>query len=268
MVTEIAELLTIMRQLRDKVKGCEWDRQQDFDSIAPYTIEEAYEVADVITRQNWQELKEELGDLLFQVVFHAQMADELGYFSFDDVVHAICQKMIHRHPHIFDANQRVKGNKVDWETLKAKERATKEGGPSDHLLADIPDNFPALLRSHKFGKRMARAGFDWRDPSEVFDKLDEEKQELQMAMRSENEKAIAEEMGDYLFASANLARKLGGNPETLLRQANVKFERRVQAMERLAQNRGEDFASLSIEEQEKLWIAVKKMEKQAALSGD
>ena len=246
----IEQLLAIMVWLRDPRTGCDWDLAQNFASIAPYTIEEAYEVADAIARGNPHDLKDELGDLLFQVVFHARMAEEAGHFAFDDVVSAISAKMEARHPHIFGEA----GGAMDearWEELKQGERTAK-GITS--ALDGVALALPALLRAQKLQKRAARTGFDWPDPSGSEAKIAEEIEELKTAP-SDNLKF--EEAGDLLFAVVNFVRAHGISAEDALRAANAKFERRFQGMEALA---GGAFDALSLEEQEMLWQAVKKAE--------
>lgn len=250
MTDNTARLLEIMARLRNPQSGCEWDLTQDFASIAPYTIEEAYEVADAIERQDMQDLRDELGDLLFQVVFHARMAEEAGKFAYDDVVKAISDKMEARHPHIF-GNQTGQMDEKRWEALKANERAAK-GAQS--ALDGVAKALPALMRAQKLQKRAARTGFDWPDKNGPKDKILEEIQELEAAS---SEKEIAEEAGDFLFAAVNLVRAYGVDAENALRAANLKFERRFRAMEDLA---GPEFPSLTLDQQEALWQQVKSEE--------
>lgn len=243
----IDRLLAIMARLRDRVSGCEWDREQTFATIAPYTIEEAYEVADAIERGDMAALRNELGDLLLQVVFHARMAEEAGLFAFEDVAAAISAKLEARHPHIFgDAPHDGERQTDRWEKLKAAERAS-QGATS--ALDGVALSLPALMRAEKLQKRAARVGFDWPDPSGPAEKLREEMDELAAA----DEAARVEEAGDLLFAAVNLVRAYGVAPEEALRAANGKFERRFKAMEALADN----FASLDLDAQEALWQAVK-----------
>jgi nucleoside triphosphate diphosphatase len=245
-------LLAIMARLRDPVSGCEWDRAQDFASIAPYTIEEAYEVADAIERQDLLALRDELGDLLLQVVFHARMAEEAGHFAFDDVAAAIGSKLEARHPHIFgDEAHDGETQTRRWESLKAAER---EARGATSALDGVALALPALMRAEKLQKRAARVGFDWPDPAGPANKLREEMEELAEAA---NPDARAEEAGDLLFAAVNLVRAHGIAPEDALRQANAKFETRFRAMEALAEQRGQVFAALPLDEQEALWQAVK-----------
>ncbi|MDR6849532.1 ATP diphosphatase [Sphingomonas sp. BE270] len=246
----IERLVTIMARLRDPVSGCEWDVAQDFASIAPYTIEEAYEVADAIARGDMAELKDELGDLLLQVVFHARMAEEAGHFALPDIVAAISDKMERRHPHIFgDVDE---GGHHLWEQIKAAERAAKG-------LADVPPGaldgvalgLPALLRAEKLQNRAARVGFDWPDAEGPRAKIDEEIAEIEAATTpAETE----DEVGDLLFSVVNWARKLGVDPEAALRGANAKFERRFKAMEAEA---GDAFPGLPLADKEALWQAIK-----------
>lgn len=244
----IDRLLAIMARLRDPATGCEWDSVQTFATIAPYTIEEAYEVDDAIRRGDLAELKDELGDLLLQVVFHARMAEEAGAFDFADVVTAISEKMERRHPHLFGSAD--EGGHHLWEQIKAEERGAKGHASA---LDGIALALPALLRAEKIQKRAARTGFDWPDPSGARAKIDEELAEVEAASPDQR----AEEIGDLLFATVNWARKLGVDPETALRAANAKFERRFRAMEDVA---GDGFGSLDLVAQEELWQRVKATE--------
>ncbi|HRK63013.1 MAG TPA: nucleoside triphosphate pyrophosphohydrolase [Terricaulis sp.] len=253
-------VLDVMARLRDPKRGCPWDIEQNFRTIAPYTIEEAYEVADAIEREDLPSLKEELGDLLFQVAFHARMAEEQGAFDFADVAQALADKMIERHPHVFSeagdgrtAEQQTKA----WETMKAEKRAAS-GAPS--LLHDVPMALPALMRAEKLTKRAARINFDWPSSAEVLEKLDEELAELKAAEASGDQEHIAEEMGDILFVMANLARKLKVDPEEALRRANAKFTRRFQYIEtKLAEaNRT---GPQPLDDMEALWLEAKRAEK-------
>ena len=255
---DIGDLLNIMTALRDIETGCPWDVKQDFQSIKPYTIEEAYEVADAIERNDPEDLCDELGDLLLQVVFHAQMAKEEELFSFEDVVLAINKKMIRRHPHVFaDAEQRSSDAQTSaWEEIKAAERS-KSKKQDDSALAGIAQALPALMRSEKLQKRAARTGFDWTDPKDIFAKLDEEIDEVKEAIDEADQAHIEEEIGDLIFVAVNLARRLDVDPEIALRKANTKFERRFRAMESKAEGQEAGFAKLSLEDQEKLWVAVK-----------
>jgi ATP diphosphatase len=249
----IARLLAIMARLRDPETGCEWDVAQTFATIAPYTIEEAYEVADAIARDDMAALREELGDLLLQVVFHARMAEELGSFDFDAVAHAISDKMTERHPHIFgDAADQGQSRETRWEAQKAAEREAK-GATS--ALDGVALALPALMRAEKLQKRAARVGFDWPDTAGPRAKVVEELDEL-AAAATEAEKL--DEAGDLLFAAVNLVRRYGIAPEDALRHGNAKFERRFRGMEALA---GAAFPALSLEEQEALWQQVKAAER-------
>ena len=251
----IERLLSIMARLRDPQDGCEWDRAQNFRTIAPYTIEEAYEVADAIERDDMTELKEELGDLLLQVVFHARMAQECGHFSFDDVAAAISAKLVARHPHLFSDMADAHASQTErWETLKARERAAK-GAQS--ALDGVAQALPALMRAEKLQKRAARAGFDWPERNGPVAKVHEEIAELHAA---QNEAERVMEAGDLLFAAVNLVRHEGVAPEDALRAANAKFERRFRMMEKLAVSDGKQFDALSLDEQEAYWQAAKASE--------
>ncbi|MXO74059.1 nucleoside triphosphate pyrophosphohydrolase [Altererythrobacter aerius] len=250
MSASLDRLLRIMATLRDPYRGCEWDRAQTFATIAPYTIEEAYEVADAIERADMEDLRGELGDLLLQVVFHARIADEGGYFTFEDVARTIADKMEARHPHIFGETAGIT-DASHWEDLKAAERAASG---STSALDGVAAALPALMRAEKLQKRAARVGFDWPDPEGPAAKVAEEARELAEASEAER----FEEAGDLLFAAVNLVRAYGVAPEEALRAANAKFERRFRAMEQAA---GGDFASRSLEEQETLWQQVKAAER-------
>jgi len=247
----IERLVAIMARLRDPVLGCEWDTVQTFETIAPYTIEEAYEVADAIQRGDMADLKDELGDLLLQVVFHARMAEEAGLFALPDVVTSISDKMERRHPHIF--GDLPEGGHHLWEQIKAEERAAKaETRGAGGALDGVALGLPALLRAEKLQKRAARTGFDWPDPSGARAKIDEELAEVEAAT---NMAEREEEIGDLLFAVVNWARKLGIDPEAALRAASGKFERRFKAMEVEA---GSGFEALDLDGKEALWQAVKR----------
>ena len=257
----IERLKALMRALRDRKHGCAWDIEQSFETIAPYTIEEAYEVADAIERDDMTALREELGDLLFQVIFHSRMAEEAGAFTFDDVALTLVDKMIRRHPHVFIApdGRDAASQTAAWEALKARERAQKAEITS--LLDDVPLALPALLRAEKLQKRAARVGFDWPDADRVFDKLDEEARELREAVAEADDEHIAEELGDLLFVIANLGRKLGVDSENALRGANAKFERRFRYIESELAIAGRDLIDVSLDEMEALWTAAKRLEK-------
>lgn len=253
--TPLQRLLAIMARLRDPRSGCEWDQAQTFTTIAPYTIEEAYEVADAIARADMTALKDELGDLLFQVVFHARMAEEAGLFDFDDVANTISDKMEARHPHIFGAQPDLGQSREDrWESLKAAERAARGASSA---LDGVALALPALLRAEKLQKRAARVGFDWPDPDGSRAKLIEELQEFESA-RTDAERL--NEGGDLLFAAINVLRARSVAAEDALRATNAKFERRFRAMEALAAERLQDFAALSLDQQEALWQEVKASE--------
>jgi MazG family protein len=258
----ITTLLAIMRALRTPGSGCPWDLEQTFETIAPYTIEEAYEVADAIATGSRAQLRGELGDLLFQVVYHARMAEEEGAFGFDDVVEAVCTKMIRRHPHVFGdaaarANPPARGF---WEAAKARERA-RTAGAGDSLLDDVPMALPALSRAIKLQNRAARAGFDWPGTIDVVDKIAEEARELADAARSGDKDAASEELGDLLFTLANLARHLEVEPETALRSTNAKFERRFRYIERELARRGKSPETSTLEEMDALWNEAKMAER-------
>ncbi len=253
----IDKLLEVMRCLRDPETGCPWDVQQDFSTIAPYTIEEAYEVADAIARDDIEHLRDELGDLLFQVVFHARMAEEDGAFDFDEVAGVIAEKMIRRHPHVFgDKAQRAAG-KVDgsWEAIKELERSD---GEDKSALAGVARALPALKRAQKLGKRAARVGFDWPDRQGVRHKINEELDELEQAVGTRDKGNIEEEFGDLLFSVVNLARHLDIDPEKALSGTNVKFERRFRDMEREITEGGIDIRDLSLSDMERHWRVAKK----------
>jgi MazG family protein len=252
-------VLDVMARLRDRAHGCPWDIEQNFATIAPYTIEEAYEVADAIERNDMGALKEELGDLLFQVAFHARMAEEQGAFDFADVAQALADKMIERHPHVFaDKVERTAAQQtVAWETLKAEKRAAK-GAAS--LLDDVAMALPALMRAEKLTKRAARINFDWPTSTEVLAKLDEELAELKAAEASGDQEHVTEEMGDVLFVMANLARKLKVDPEEALRRANAKFTRRFQYIESRLAEQGRS-GPQPLDDMEALWLEAKRAEK-------
>ncbi|MGA1233847.1 MAG: nucleoside triphosphate pyrophosphohydrolase [Rhodobacteraceae bacterium] len=254
-------LLEIMRRLRDPNSGCPWDIEQNFATIAPYTIEEAYEVADAIERKAWDELKGELGDLLFQSVFHAQMAAEAGLFNFDDVANTMSDKMVARHPHVFGDESRDKTAQQqtqDWEQIKAAERAARA---QSGVLEGVAIGLPALLRAHKLQKRAARVGFDWPDITQVLDKLVEEAAELAEAKAQLGADEIEEEMGDLLFIMANLARHLGVEPEAALRRANAKFTRRFAHIEAALAQQGKTPQQSNLAEMDALWNSAKAVDK-------
>lgn len=253
----IEKLLEVMKQLRDPHTGCPWDVQQNFASIAPYTIEEAYEVADAIERGDLSELRDELGDLLLQVVFHAQMAGEGGHFDFDQVATGIAEKMVRRHPHVFGSDAERADGKQDgsWESIKEDERrATGDGS----ALAGVAKALPALKRAEKLGKRAGRVGFDWPNRQGVRDKIREELDELEQAIGTRDASDIEEEFGDVLFAVVNLARHLDIDPEKALTSANYKFERRFRDMEADIEQSGKRFRDYNLEALDKYWRAAKK----------
>jgi tetrapyrrole methylase family protein/MazG family protein/ATP diphosphatase len=264
----ILRLIEIMARLRDPETGCVWDRQQTFATIAPYTVEEAYEVADAVERGDLCDLKDELGDLLLQVVFHARMAEEMGAFDFEAVANAISDKMIRRHPHVFgDAAFRdVAEQSAAWETIKAEERAAKGNGGGG-ALADVPPGLPALLRAVKLTKRAGRVGFDWPDATAVLDKLREELAELEVEIEAGDKAAARDELGDLLFVCANLARKLDLDPEDALRAANAKFTRRFGYIEDRLRDAGSAPEHSTLEEMEDLWVQAKAAERAGSAEG-
>jgi ATP diphosphatase len=248
----IHRLLAIMSRLRDPQTGCPWDVQQDFKTIAPYTIEEAYEVADAIERDDMEDLRVELGDLLFQVVFHSQMARERGAFEFDDVVEAICDKMEQRHPHVFgDARiESAAAQTAAWDEQKRRERAAS----AQSVLEDVPLGLPALTRANKRGKRAAEVGFEWPDTHGALDKVVEEIDELRAELKGEPDlPAISNEIGDLLFSLVNVCRYLKIDPETSLRNANAKFERRFSYVEQRLKEQGKSPEQATLEEMDRLW---------------
>ena len=258
----LPRLLAIMARLRDPVTGCPWDIEQDFGTIAPYTIEEAYEVADAIERQDWPELEGELGDLLLQVVYHSQMASEAGLFGFDSVTRRVADKMVARHPHVFGDESRDKSaaqQTADWEKIKAAERAASA---QTGVLDGVAVGLPALLRAVKLQKRAARVGFDWPDIAQVIDKITEEARELSEARDSLTQAEITEEFGDMLFVMANLARHLDVDPEAALRAANAKFVRRFRYIEQALAARGSSPAQSDLAEMDALWNAAKAAERE------
>ena len=256
-------LIGIMALLRDPEKGCPWDVEQNFDTIAPHTIEEAYEVAEAIEQNDMEALVDELGDLLLQVVFHARMAEEASLFAFDDVANAINDKLVRRHPHVF-GDVEIKtaaAQTASWESQKAEERRKKSSEDTPHSALDgVTTGLPALTRALKLQKRAARVGFDWHDASEVLAKFDEETREMaaEMAARSPKDR-LQDELGDLLFTCVNLARKLDIDPETALRHGNAKFERRFKAMESLLQREGKTPESSNLEEMDALWDKAKQI---------
>lgn len=284
----IGDLIAIMAQLRNPDGGCPWDLKQDFASIAPYTIEEAYEVADAIERRHMADLSDELGDLLFQVVYHAQLAAEAGAFSFDDVVDGICSKMVRRHPHVFGSESLTSDEAISdmWERVKREEKQQKhssDGGAHfspdgagegethsdgaervESLLGDVPVGLPGMTRALKLQKRAARVGFDWEHHGPVLEKLDEELNELKQALldrSADGKERQREEFGDLLFVMANAARHLGIDPEDAVRASNQKFIRRFQHIERQTSAQGKTLEESSLAEMEALWDEAKALEK-------
>ncbi|MGK2922677.1 MAG: nucleoside triphosphate pyrophosphohydrolase [Methyloceanibacter sp.] len=267
---DLEGLLAVMARLRDPDTGCPWDVKQSFATIAPYTIEEAYEVADAIARDDMDGLKDELGDLLLQVIYHAQMASEEKRFAFADVVDAITRKMIRRHPHVFeDASRREEFMRTDlWDRIKAEEKAERgDDAESKSALADVPVGLPGLTRAVKLQKRAAKVGFDWPDLAPVFAKVEEELGELKAAIAGkdnvDSRDAVAEEFGDLLFVMANVARHLGVDPEAALRGANTKFVRRFENIEAALAAEGRTLKDSTLEEMDALWDAAKVAEKAA-----
>lgn len=267
------DLLHLMARLRDPRHGCPWDLKQSYETIVPHTLEEAYEVADAIERGDFEHLPGELGDLLFQVVYYSQLAKEEGRFEFAQVVDGITRKLIRRHPHVFPdgdlygapdmARLEEAAIKQRWEEIKAEERAEKAAAPEQlSLLDDVPQALPALSRAAKLQKRAAQVGFDWPEALPVVDKLREELDEVLEAMSENDPEAIAEEVGDLLFVGVNLARHLKVDPETALRAANAKFERRFRYIEQALRDAGRPIENCSLEEMDALWGEAKKLEKQ------
>jgi ATP diphosphatase len=259
----VDDLLAIMARLRDRERGCPWDVEQTFETIAPYTIEEAYEVADAIDRRDYRDLCDELGDLLLQVVFHARMAEEAGHFAFGDVVAAICDKLVRRHPHVFAAASfaTAEAQTANWEALKAGERAAR-GEDDASALAGIPRGLPEWQRALKLQKRAARVGFDWPDAGPVLDKLREEIDEVHAELAAGGDAGrLTDEIGDVLFVCVNLARKADVDVSQALRHANAKFERRFRRMEALAAAAGGTLGERALAGQEALWRQVKAEER-------
>jgi len=256
-------LLEIMRALRDPETGCPWDIEQSFESIAPYTVEEAYEVADAIARKDWDDLRDELGDLLLQAVYHAQIAEEKNLFNFDDIANGISDKMLRRHPHVFGDESREKSSleqTQDWEKLKAAERV---GKAKSGTLDDVAQALPALMRAVKLQKRAARVGFDWPEIGHVLEKIKEEAAELVEAQGTSDQDHIAEEYGDLLFVMVNLGRHLNIDPEDALRQANAKFTRRFMHIENELNKLGKTPQSSSLTQMDAFWEEAKAREKRS-----
>ncbi|WP_406853261.1 nucleoside triphosphate pyrophosphohydrolase [Brevundimonas sp. BH3] len=261
MTHPVDRLKEIMVRLRDPNGGCPWDVEQTFQTIAPYTIEEAYEVADAIERNDMDELRVELGDLLFQVVFHSRMAEEAGHFKLEDVAEAMADKLVHRHPHVFGdetAKDTGSAQKARWEDIKAAERVAKA---QTGVLDDVPVGLPALTRAAKLTKRAGRVGFDWPSVDEVFDKMAEEVEELRVEIKAGDKEKAKEELGDLLFVMANLARKLEIEPEDALRGANAKFVRRFEFIEAELKKDGRTPEQSDLAEMDALWDAAKVAEK-------
>ena len=266
---DISRLIEIMAQLRTPVTGCPWDLEQNFATIAPYTIEEAYEVADAIARGDLDDLRDELGDLLLQVVFHARMAEEQEAFDFGDVVEAITRKMIRRHPHVFadkDGNIAAAGVKSAWERIKAEEKSERAARRPQHeaghrsLLSSVKSGLPALTRAIELQRKASTVGFDWNDPRAVLKKIREEADEIEAALDSADESELAAETGDLLFAVVNLARHVKADPEMALRAANAKFERRFAYIERALEARGRALEAATLDEMDALWNEAKAAE--------
>jgi len=267
---DINRLIEIMAALRTPKTGCPWDLQQNFSTIAPYTIEEAYEVADAIARDDLTDLKDELGDLLLQVVFHARMAEEQGVFAFADVVEAISEKLIRRHPHVFGEERAAGPERVEglWEKIKKQEKAARGKRAEQGVLAGVPVGLPALTRALKLQAKASRVGFDWNDPRAVLEKIREEADEIETALPAGPTEdatataaaAAASEVGDLLFAAVNLARHLRADPEELLRQTNRKFERRFAAIEHALAAQGKSPEQATLAEMDALWKAAKERE--------
>jgi ATP diphosphatase len=268
---DISRLIEIMAALRTPATGCPWDLEQDFASIAPYTLEEAYEVADAIERNDMDDLRDELGDLLLQVVFHARMAEELGQFAFGDVVQAITMKMIRRHPHVFGP-EGVRGARLAkgmWDRIKAEEKAERRASriarglePEDHgkgFLDGIPPALPALVRALKLQQKAAQVGFDWKEAAPILDKIEEEMGELREAVGNSDRGAMTDEFGDVLFALVNYGRHLGIDAEAALRQTNEKFRGRFHAVERRLDESGSSLDAATLDEMESLWQPAKKV---------
>jgi|TARA_S200000501_G_scaffold144930_1_gene136845 ATP diphosphatase len=253
---QLKELIATFKSLRDPNNGCAWDREQTFKSIASCSIEEAYEVADAIEREDFQALKSELGDLLFQVVFHAEMADEEGLFDLTDVISELNDKLIRRHPHVFSDKSAITASEslTIWEDIKAEERKNLK---YDSLMDDVPKNLPSLTRAKKLQKRAARVGFDWPSSREVMVKIQEEILELEIERKADNRENISEEIGDILFTLVNLTRHFNLDPEDIMRKSNLKFENRFRAMENHAKENNVALDKMNLEELEELWQKIK-----------
>ena len=268
----IDKLIWIMSQLRDPNGGCPWDLKQSFKTIVPHTLEEAYEVAEAIEQEDFDELPKELGDLLFQVVFYAQLGKEQELFDFEKIASLMCEKLIRRHPHVFGelSNQTLNDSEIkyNWEQIKAQERNANSKQSKTSVLDDIPNALPALNRAYKIQKRVAHVGFDWPDVNGALDKVEEEIAELRIEIEKNKEKnnnntnkeRIADELGDLFFALTNVSRHLGLNPEQITRQANDKFSRRFKGVEQLAEEHSTPLSDMPLDEMEELWLRVKASE--------
>jgi nucleoside triphosphate diphosphatase len=257
----LEKLKMVMKSLRNPKTGCPWDLEQDFASIAPYTIEEAYEVQEALRLNDMENFKEELGDLLFQIVFQAQLADEKGLFNFDDIASGVANKMISRHPHVFGENPKqdtAKDVEKIWESLKEIERQGSKK-INRYILDDVPLSLPSTIRGQKLQKKAAKVGFDWPDAKSVLEKLDEEVEELKDALREDDKTHIAEELGDVMFVLVNLARKLDLDAEQCLKSCNDKFTKRFNGIEDVVRNSGKKFQDYSLEELENIWQEQKKI---------
>lgn len=263
-MSDVRRLLDIMATLRHPEQGCPWDKEQTFATIAPYTLEEAYEVADAIERADTAGLQEELGDLLFQVVFHARMAEEQGSFAFGDVVQSICDKMERRHPHVFGTEKIADSEQqtIAWEQHKQRERAAKQGAQPSSILDNVPVSLPALTRAAKLGKRAATVGFEWPDVQGALDKAEEELHEVRTAIADgTSPAAIEDELGDLLFCLVNICRHLQVDPETALRRTNLKFTRRFQHVETRLRDQGRELTQATLAEMDGYWDEAKRMER-------
>ena len=253
---ELEDLLSTFRSLRNPDTGCAWDREQTFKSIASCAIEEAYEVADAIDREDFKSLKSELGDLLFQVVFHAEMANEKGIFNLKDVINELNNKLVRRHPHVFSNEKALSSEEslTIWEDIKAQERKTQK---LDSLMDDVPKNLPSLIRAKKLQKRAARVGFDWKDANKVINKIEEELEELKIEHSKNNRDKLAEEVGDIFFTIVNLTRHYDLDPEDIMRRSNLKFEQRFKAMEKYAEQNNLELNGMSVDQLENIWQKIK-----------
>ncbi len=266
--TPIDRLLTLMARLREPDTGCPWDLKQDFASIVPHTLEEAYEVADAIDQKDWAHVKDELGDLLFQVIFYARLGEESGHFNFNEIVGNLLEKLLRRHPHVFPdgtlesrRDPSVAPDEAEiarrWEEIKAFEKQLRPETSYSHMLDAVPNRLPALNRAYKLQKQASTAGFDWDEVPQVLDQIEEELQEVREALASGDQQAVAEEMGDLLFAQVNLARKLGVNPEMAVRATNAKFIRRFNYIEDQVKDTGQPWSSFSLAQLDHWWREAK-----------